>query len=55
MLFCAMVYSVNIFNHFHIELMKGNIWIESPSKISTNPKFPGMKYSLIDRFPTYNR
>jgi len=31
----------------HIELMKGNIWLESPSSISTHPDFPGTKYNFI--------
>jgi CheY-like chemotaxis protein/signal transduction histidine kinase len=31
----------------HIELMKGQIWLESPSSISTHPDFPGTKYNFI--------
>lgn len=30
----------------HIELMKGSLHLESPSGISTDPQFPGMKYSF---------
>ena len=30
----------------HIELMKGTLWLESPSSISTNPDYPGIKYSF---------
>ncbi len=28
----------------HVELMKGYLWLESPSSISTSPDHPGMKY-----------
>lgn len=31
----------------HVELMKGKIWLESPSSISTHPDFPGTKYNFI--------
>lgn len=31
----------------HVELLKGNIWLESPSSISTHPDFPGTKYNFI--------
>ncbi len=31
----------------HIELMKGQIWLETPSSISTHPEFPGIKYNFI--------
>jgi len=31
----------------HIELMKGQIWLESPSSISTHPDSPGTKYNFI--------
>jgi len=31
----------------HIELMKGQIWLETPSSISTHPDFPGIKYNFI--------
>jgi len=35
----------------HIELMKGNLWLETPSSISTNPDQPGIKYTFtIDAF-----
>jgi CheY-like chemotaxis protein/signal transduction histidine kinase len=30
----------------HIELMKGQLWLESPSTISTSPDHPGIKYSF---------
>lgn len=30
----------------HVELMKGNIWLECPSSISTHPDFPGTKYNF---------
>jgi signal transduction histidine kinase/CheY-like chemotaxis protein len=30
-----------------VELMKGKIWLESPSSISTHPDFPGTKYNFI--------
>lgn len=29
-----------------VELMSGEIWVESPSSISTNPSFPGTKFSF---------
>lgn len=29
-----------------VELMSGEIWVESPSSISTNPDFPGTKFSF---------
>ncbi len=29
-----------------VELMSGEIWVESPSTISTNPVFPGTKFSF---------
>ena len=32
--------------HRHIQLMKGTLWIESPSTISTNPDQPGTRYSF---------
>jgi len=36
----------------HIELLKGQIWLESPSSISTHPDFPGTKYNfIIEVFP----
>jgi CheY-like chemotaxis protein/signal transduction histidine kinase len=31
----------------NIELMKGQIWLETPSSISTNPDLPGTKYNFI--------
>lgn len=31
----------------HIELMKGQLWLESPSSISTHPDYPGTKYNFI--------
>jgi len=31
----------------NIELMKGQIWLETPSSISTHPDFPGIKYNFI--------
>jgi CheY-like chemotaxis protein/signal transduction histidine kinase len=31
----------------HVELMKGQIWLETPSSISTHPDFPGIKYNFI--------
>jgi len=30
----------------HAELMKGQLWLESPSSISTNPESPGVKFSF---------
>jgi len=30
----------------HINLLKGQLWIESPSSISTDPDLPGTKYSF---------
>jgi CheY-like chemotaxis protein/signal transduction histidine kinase len=36
----------------HVELMRGQLWFESPSSISTNPDQPGIKYSFtIDALP----
>jgi DNA-binding response OmpR family regulator/signal transduction histidine kinase len=36
----------------NIELMKGQLWLESPSSISTHPDFPGTKYNfIIEVFP----
>lgn len=29
-----------------VELMSGEIWVESPSSISTNPSYPGTKFSF---------
>ena len=30
----------------HINLLRGQLWIESPSSISTDPDFPGTKYAF---------
>lgn len=33
-----------------VELMEGELWVESPSTISTEPKYPGAKFSFTIEF-----